>query len=123
MIIRLKLTKDHLKLIQMIFINNNEDEETVSINKDHMYSLGSHLLEDISYVLGMRDRAIKGTEEDPDGCAFSDEDEKYMLEIHQYIVDNLYYIETLIHQFVTNGGISEGTYKAQDNDLIWSKEE
>ena len=34
---------------------------------------------------------------------------------------NLYEIETLIHQFVVNGGITPGKYKCRKDDYIWSK--
>jgi hypothetical protein len=136
MILTLNLTEDHIKLIPLLFIKNEAISElpdlysdakppiheSCRIDKDHMYCLGSHLLEDISMALGLRDKAIKETEESADGLAFPDDVEEYMLSIHKYIVDNLYNIETLIHQFVVKGGITPGTYKAKDNEMIWYKE-
>ena len=121
MIIRLNLTEEHLKLIPIFFIEEEEYKKKLSIRHDHLYCIGSHLLEDLSYALGYSDKYIKGTEENADGKAFPEDVEKHMLEVHNYIVDNLYYIETLIHQFVTKGGITPGEYKARDNDLIWEK--
>jgi hypothetical protein len=121
MIIKINITEDILKLIPIIFLQEEGDNKIV-IDKTHMFSIGFSLMEDMAMALGIYDRAIKGTEEDPEGKAFSEEDTNYMLELHKYIVDNLYYIETIIHQFVTNGGISVGTYKAKDNELIWEKE-
>lgn len=115
MIIRLKLTEEHLKLIPAFFIQE-PDENTISISKKWLFG-GSNLLEDLSYILGAK--PIKGTEEDSDGKAFSDEDTDHMLELANYIKDNLYYIETLIHQFATKGGIKEGEYKCKDNEAIW----
>jgi len=120
MIIRLNITEDILKLIPVIMIDV-EGDDLITVNRKHLF-IGSHLLEDMSMALGIFDRAIKGTEDDPDGRAFNDEDTEYMLGLHKYIVDNLYYIETLIHQYVTKGGIEVGVYKAKDNDLIWEKE-
>jgi len=122
MIIRLNITEDLLKLIPIIYLQTRGDNEIV-IDKTHVFSVGLHLLEDMSMALGIYDRAIKGTEDDPEGRAFSEEDTKYMLDLHKYIVDNLYYIETLIHQFAAKGGISVGVYKAKDSDLIWTREE
>lgn len=122
MIIRLNITEDLLKLIPIIYLQTRGDNEIV-IDKTHVFSVGMHLLEDMSMALGIYDRAIKGTEDDPEGRAFSEEDTKYMLDLHKYIVDNLYYIETLIHQFATKGGISVGVYKSKDSDLIWTREE
>ena len=135
MIIKLNLTEDHIKLIPLLFIKDESVREVsmvepenapihacCRIDKDHMYCLGSHLLEDISMALGLRDKAIADTKESADGLAFPDDVEEYMLGIHKYLVDNLYNLETLIHQFVIKGGIKPGVYKAQDNDLIWSRE-
>jgi hypothetical protein len=138
MILKLNLTEDHLKLIPLFFIKdekvnelpdlyNKDNEKPIvrdccRIDKDHMYCLGSHLLEDISIALGLRDKAIEATKESADGLAFPDDVEKYMLDVHNYIVDNLYNIETLIHQFVIKGGITPGVYKTKDCEMIWERE-
>lgn len=122
MIKRIEVTEDMLKLIPIIYLQVKGDNELV-IDRKHIFEVGSHLLEDMAMALGIIDRAIKGTEEDPEGRAFNNEDTEYMLGLHKYIVDNLYYIESLIHQYVVKGGLEIGTYKAKDNELIWSKEE
>ena len=108
MIKTLNLTQDHLKLIPFFFIQE-DDDENIKIEKDHMFNLGSHLLEDISMVLGLQDKAIKGTENDPNGRAFDDKTEEYMLEVFNYIKDNLYYIESLIHQYAIDGEIGRAS--------------
>lgn len=136
MIIHLNLTEDHIKLIPLLFIQDDSVREVsitepenapihecCRIDKDHMYCLGSHLLEDISIALGLRDKAIANTAEAADGLAFPDDVEEYMLGIHKYLVDNLYHLETLIHQFVIKGGITAGEYVAKDNELIWKKKQ
>lgn len=120
MIITLKLTKDHLKLISMLDIND-EDDNVLTINRKILLTQQSHLLDDVATVLGFKDKVIKGTEEDADGGAYPDDLETYMLETYKYVSDNLYYIETLLHQSVLQGGLSEGTYKAKDSDMIWEK--
>ena len=122
MIKRIEVTEDMLKLIPIIYVQTKGDNELV-IDRKHLFEVGSHLLEDMAMALGIIDRAVKGTEEDPEGRAFNNEDTEYMLGLHKYIVDNLYYIESLIHQYVVKGGLEVGTYKAKDNELIWSKEE
>ena len=122
MIKRINVTDDMMKLIPIIFIQSEGDNKLV-IDRTHLFEVGSHLLEDMAMALGIFDRAVKGTSDDPEGRAFSDEDTKYMLELHKYITDNLFYIESLIHQFVTKGGIKVGTYKCKDNELIWEYEE
>jgi hypothetical protein len=120
MIKRITLTKEHLKLIPF-FYEQEEGDNKIVFDKAHLYNLGSHLLEDLAMILGYNDSAIKGTEEDPDGKAFPDEIEAHMLEVHNYIVDNFFYIESLIHFYVTRGGLTEGEYKCKDNELIWEK--
>ena len=120
MVIHLNLTEDHLKLVKLLNIDG-EDENFVKIDKKIMLRLQSHILDDVAVVLGYKDKAIKGTEEDPDGSAYPDEVEKYLLDTYHYVSDNLFYIETLIHQRCTDG-VHPGRYKALDRDLIWSEE-
>lgn len=122
MVKTLKLTKDHLKLIPFFFINENGEGIDINV-ENRIFNLSNRVLEDMSLILGIKDKAIKYTENDADGRAFDDETTKYMLDVFNYVYDNLYYIETLIHQYVVNGGISEGTYKCIDSELIWEKED
>ena len=127
MIKRIEVTEDLLKVIPIIFvqqkIGKTTDEKTIYVDTTHVFSVGMHLLEDMAMALGIYDRAIKGTEDDPEGKAFNEEDTNYMLSLHKYVVDNLYYIETLIHQFVVKGGLEIGVYQCKDNELIWGKKE
>ncbi len=118
--IELNLKKEHLKLIPFFFTQEINDT-VVGVDKEHLLSLGSHLLEDMAMILGLNDKAIPNTENDPYGKAFEEATEKYMLDTYDYIAQNLYYIESLIHQFVTIGGLSEGKYECLANELIWKK--
>ena len=120
MIVRIKLTKEHLKLIPF-FYEQEEGDNKIVFDKTHLYNIGSHLLEDLAMIIGYNDSAIKGTEEDADGKAFPDDIESHLLEVHNYIVDNFFYIESLIHYYVTIGGLTEGEYKCKDNELVWQK--
>ena len=72
-------------------------------------------------VLGLRDKAIKNTENDANGRAFPTDIEKYIFSVYNYVKDNLYLLETLIHQFVIKGGITPGVYECDDIDLIWHR--
>ena len=118
MIKRIEITDEILKLIPIILINVEGDDKVV-VDRSHMF-IGSHLMEDMAMTLGYE--SVNGTEDDAEGRAYSEEDTNHMLEVHKYIVDNLFYLETLIHQFVTKGGLEVGVYKAKDNELIWEKE-
>lgn len=118
--VTLHLTEDHLKLIPFFGVQEFNDSN-IGVSKEPLFCLGSHLLEDMAMILGKMDKAIPNTENDPEGRAFEDETENYLLDLHQYLIDNLFYIESLIHQFVTKGGITPGTYECIDSDFIWSK--
>ena len=124
MIVRIEVTEDLLKVIPIIFLQekNGFDNKTITIDTSHIFSIGFGLMEDMAMALGIYDRAIKGTEDDPEGKAFSEEDTEYMLSLHRYVVDNIYYIESLIHQYVVKGGLTVGTYKTKDNEMLWTKE-
>jgi hypothetical protein len=117
MILHLNLTEDHLKLVRFLNLDNTDDD-FLKINKNVMLTMQTHILDDVAMILGLRDKAIKGTEEDADGAAYPDEVEKYMLDTYNYVSENLYLIETLLHQHVFDG-IKVGHYKAKDSDLIW----
>lgn len=120
MIKRIKITDELIKILPLLYIQT-EGDDVVYVNRKWLLG-GTHLLEDMSFALGMHDRYIKGTEEDPDGVAFSEEDTNMMMDLYNYVSENLFYIETLIHQFSVKGGISKGTYKCIDSELIWEKE-
>lgn len=124
MIKRIEVTEDLLKVIPIIFLQEKTgfDNKTITIDTSHIFSIGFGLMEDMAMALGIYDKAIKGTEDDPEGRAFSKEDTEYMLSLHKYVVDNIYYIEALIHQFVVKGGLEVGTYKCKDNEMIFEKE-
>lgn len=117
--VTLNLTEEHLKLIPFIRINDNDF--TLSIDKTRPFILSSSVLDDISLILGWQGLAIPSTQNDENGRAFPDEVEKKMLDIYHYLKDNMYYIETLVHQFVVQGGLTAGTYVCDDRENIWSK--
>ena len=122
MIKRLTLTQEHIKLISLIRFFENEDATLLMIDKYDPYELSGRL-QDVALALGYQDKAIPGTEEDPEGAAFPDDIEEHLLDVHNYVVKNLYYIETLIHQMAFTGGITPGTYKCIDTEGVWTKEE
>ena len=87
MTIKITLTDDHLKLIPMFFVQEFNDDE-VGITRKQMFNIGSHLLEDMAIILNLMDKAIPNTEDDPNGRAFEDEAESYMLELYNYLNEN-----------------------------------
>lgn len=113
------LTEDHLKLIP--FIHMEDDDDKVILNKKVALTLQSHVLDDMSLILGMRDKAIANTLNDAEGIAFPDDIENYLLRIYHDVADNLYDIEQIIHQFAISGGVTVGTYSFSNTDNMWHK--
>lgn len=124
--IKIKLTKDLLYLISNFrfqeYKEAKEDEMTANYGLDlnSLYG-GSFLLEDISFIIGRYGEHIPGTEDDAMGPSFPHELEEYMFEMHAYLINNLPYIEDLVHQFAMKGGLTEGEYKCKDYERIWEK--
>lgn len=126
-VLTVELTKDMLKLVSRFnfsqFPSKSEwegkERVTWGLDLTSLYG-GSFFLEDVSYILGVYDQHIEGTEEDPMGVRFPQEMEDYMWEIHGYILEHLQDIEEIVHQFVNLGGVKPGKYKAQSNERIWS---
>lgn len=129
-IIKLTLTEDIIQLVSCIkfkelpIIDENDQRESIGyeINMASLYG-GDFLLEDIATILGRIDEAIPDTECDFDGPKFEPEFEKYMLNLHMFIVDNLDKIEEIIHQFTMKGGVTPGVYKCKGWERIWTKVE
>lgn len=90
------------------------------IDKYGMFG-GSYVLEDIALLIGKWNEAIPGTELETGGRRYPQELEDYMFELYQYIVDNMVYIESLVHTFCTKGGLTPGTYTCHSNELDWKK--
>ena len=118
---KLILNEDHIKLLQYIAIEDIDDEY-VGVRKEAPFYSKTTVLEDVSMYLGIRENSIEGTENDAEGRAFSEKDTDYMLDIYDYLTENIHDIETLIHQFVGKGGITPGTYVSSDYSDIWEKE-
>lgn len=119
--IKIKITKEIIKLIPFFLIKNDEEKNCITISNDLQFNLGSHLLEDMAFILGKIDKAIPNTQNDADGRAFDDNTEEELLTIYNYIKDNLIYIEQIIHQYSVKGGVTEGVYEANPKDYIWLK--
>ena len=120
MILHLNLTEDHLKLVRFLNIED-KDDDVLTINKKVMLTMQTHILDDVAMILGLKDKAIKGTEEDAVGAAYPDDVEKYMLDTYHYVSDNLYLIESLLHQHVLDG-IKPTKYRCKDSDMVWEEE-
>lgn len=128
MIKKLTLTEDHIKLISAIKVeefafgaDSKNGELGWGFNQYNLFG-GTYVLEDVSIILGMYDRHIEGTEEDPQGVDFSDDDKAYMWGLYSYIWENMVYIMSLVLYYAGRGGITPGTYKCIDTLREWTKE-
>ena len=129
-LLKVTLTEDMLKLISRICFQQvpneaefeSKDKVTWGIDFASLYG-GNFIFEDVSYILGIYDRHVPGTEFDALGPRFSQEDEDYMWGIHSYIVEHIQDIEELVHQFVNKGGLVPGTYVCKVNERIWQFKE
>ena len=102
--------------------------ERFHIDFDNIYGIdnfniwgGTYIWEQIAYIIGIHDHMLKGTEEDPDGPKFPEEDMEHMRELDSFIVTNLLYIEQILHQFCTEGIQAGVTYWAYDYQMIWHR--
>lgn len=71
---------------------------------------GSDVLEDVSLALGCYDKHDVDSEENSNGIQFEKSLEDKMFDIHEFVMDNLINIETLIHYWSNKGGLTAGTY-------------
>jgi len=127
--IKFTITEDMIKLISNLTfqkvktIEELEDEtkETVTWGLDfsNLYAGNNSTFENIAFLIGRYDEHIPETEEKPLGAEFPKELEDYMWELHCNIIENIGYIEEIVHQFCGRGGIKPGTYKCKSNERIW----
>ena len=78
----------------------------------------SHLFDFMALVLGLQDHRIVGTEENPLGAEYDEEATERMHEIDAFIVENLEFIEEILHQFC-DIGIKPGKYSCLAYQRIW----
>lgn len=102
--------------------------DRLHIDSDNLYGIdnfnlwgGTYIWEQMAYILGIYDRVIESTKEDPDGPKFPEEDMEHMRDLDCFIVSNLVYIEQILHQFCTEGIQPGVTYWAYDHQLIWHR--
>lgn len=110
------LTNEMLSLISCINVremdyelDDNGTTVIAGIENKSIYG-GSDILEDISRAIGWYDKHIGGTEENPNGIQFDEDVENEMYDMHEYIIENIVYIENLLHYWSNKGGLTSGSY-------------
>lgn len=117
--VTLELTDEHLKLISCLNYQRLGDDK-VGMDLNSLYG-GNFVLEDVALCLGYMDQMIPNTNEDWDGPKFPKELTNKMMDLHEYIWDNIDWIESLVHQFVVEGGLTPGKYQCTDYQKVWTK--
>ena len=117
--ISLVLTEEIIKFIKLMKIQRFSDSK-VGIDSYGLYP-ESHLFDFMAVILGLQDHVIKGTEEKPMGAEYDEEATKKMFEIDEFIVENLEYLEEIVHQFC-DIGIKPGKYSCLAYNRIWRYE-
>lgn len=114
--IKIKLTEDHIKLIKYFKFERIDDYHT-GADTINPYG-GTYLMEDLAMILGYWEQAKPGTEKDYDGRKFGLENEQKMMDIHQYLMDNMNFVLSIIVQFIETG-VTPGVYSSVDYCLNW----
>lgn len=83
---------------------------------------GTYIWEQMAYILGIYNHVIKGTEEDPTGPKFPEEDMEHMKDLDAFILTHLEHIFQILLQFCTEGIQPGVTYWCYDYEKIWHKE-
>lgn len=126
---KLKLTEEHLKLIENIkfepFIFDVDTKNGRFGWGIDQYSLfgGTYAMEDIALILGKWDEYIPGTETDPLGRQYPEELEKHMWDLYNDIWSNMELIINAVLYYSNKGGLTPGIYKYNTEEDIWNKEE
>ena len=110
-----------MKLIKQFRINRFNDIN-VGFDTINPYG-GSYLMEELAKILGYWDKSIEGSETDfLYGRRFGIDNEQIMIDIHNYVVDNIEFIMSIIMQFIDTG-IKPGVYTSLDYYMNWEYKE
>lgn len=114
------LTEDIIKFIKLLKVQQLNDT-VVGYDTYGLYP-ESQLFDFMAMVLGLQEHRIKGTENNPMGAEYDEETMERMKDIDGYIVENLVFIEEILHQFC-EVGIKPGKYTCLAYERIWRYEE
>ena len=128
MISKLRLTDEHLKLIENIkfepfVFEANDKNGRIGWGIDQ-YSLwgGTYAMEDIALILGKWNEYIPGTENNPLGRQYPEELEDHMWKLYHDIWFNMELIIKAVLYYSNKGGLTAGTYKYDSEERTWEKE-
>lgn len=115
--LKLEINEDIIKLIKNFRFERINDKH-YGIDSYGIWG-GTYIYEDIAAILGWNDKIIPETLESPMGARYEEEYEKKMEEYDSFILDNMVFLEEILHQFIDKGGVKPGIYTAIDYNRIW----
>lgn len=117
--LKVEFSEDLIKMIKLLKTQRFSDSR-IGYDNYELYN-ESQLFDVMALALGLQEHAIKGTEENPFGATYDEEATKKMKELDAYLVENLEYIEEILHQFCEEG-IKVGKYTCLAYQRIWKYE-
>lgn len=126
---KLKVTEDHIKLLQAVKFEEFVFDETsrngrIGWGIDQYSPWGGNFpIEDIALILGHWEDAIHGTENDYDGRKFPEEMHNHFFDLYEDITENFKLYLNLLVFMTDKGGLTPGTYKCNPRIGEWTKVE
>ena len=118
--IKINLNEKHIKLIERFVVERFNDIH-VGFDSINPYG-GDYLMEDLAMMLGYWDKAVEGTEKDYNGRKFGLDNEQEMIEVHNYLMERMTFILSILIQFATEV-IKPGIYTSLDYNIFWEYKE
>lgn len=115
----LNITEDIIQLIKLLIPTQLSDAH-VGYDTYALFT-ESHPFDLIAMALGLEDKKIKGTEENPMGAEYDEETTERIQRVYSFFVDNLVYLEEILHQFC-DVGIKVGKYSCLTYNRLWKYE-
>lgn len=114
--LKIELNEDLIKLIENIKFKRIND----SYFGIDVYDLfgGTYLYEQMALILGYADKIIPESIESPFGAEYEEEYQQKMEIYDAFIVENIVYIEEILHQFCSKG-LKPGIYTCFDYKRLW----
>ena len=112
-------TEDIITFVKLLKVQRFSDSQ-IGYDNYGLYP-ESHLFDFMAKVLGLQDHCIPGTENNPLGAEYDEETTERLHNIDAYIVENLEYIEEILHQFC-DVGIKVGKSSCLAYQRIWKYE-
>lgn len=112
-------TEDIITFVKLLKVQRFNDNQ-IGYDNYGLYP-ESHLFDFMAMVLGLQGHRIPGTEDNPLGAEYDEETTERLHNIDAYIVENLEYIEEILHQFC-DVGIKVGKYSCLAYQRIWKYE-